>query len=93
MPQTASAKKALRVSLRRRSINDRWRSKLRSLERTFRKAVTGKQREEAQRLYRELQSTLDRMARRNIVHRNTVARTKSRFATTLTGFTDSTPGK
>ncbi|MDP3685369.1 MAG: 30S ribosomal protein S20 [bacterium] len=93
MPQTSSAKKALRVSIRRRAINDRWRNALRSLQRKFRSAVTAKKTDEAQSVYRELQSTLDRMARRHIVHRNTAARYKARSAAKLSGVTGSTPTK
>lgn len=80
MPQTSSAKKALRVSARRRVINDRWRSKLRATERKFKVALSEKNAEQARVLYVQLQSTLDRMARRHILHRNTAARTKSRLA-------------
>ncbi len=83
MPQTGAAKKALRVSRRRRTINDRWRNTLRSLERKFRQAMTGKKSDEAHALYGKLQSTIDRMARRHIVHRNTAARTKSRLSVRL----------
>lgn len=83
MPQTTAAKKALRVSRRRRAINDRWRNALRSLERKFRQAVTGEKPDEARVLYGKLQSTIDRMARRDIVHRNTAARTKSRLSARL----------
>ncbi len=78
MPQTTSAKKALRVATRRRAINDRWRSSFRNLERKFKKALSEKQLEEARTLSVKLQSTVDRMARRHIVHRNTAARIKSR---------------
>lgn len=87
MPQTASAKKALRVSIRRRAVNDRWRDTFRSLERKFRHAVTEKKPDEARSLYQELQSTLDRMARRHIVHRNTAARRKSRLSAKLAQIT------
>lgn len=84
MPQTASAKKALRVSERRRAINDHWRTKLRFTERKFLKALDAKNSAEARALFLSLQSTVDRMARRHILHRNTAARKKSRFAATLT---------
>lgn len=83
MPQTAAAKKALRVSRRRRAINDRWRKTLRSLQRKFRQAMTEKKSDEARTLYGELQSTIDRMAQRHIVHRNTAARAKSRLSARL----------
>lgn len=83
MPQTSSAKKALRVSARRRVINDRWREKLRTLERTFKKALAAKQADEARSVLTKVQSVVDRMARRHIVHKNTAARKKSRFAALL----------
>lgn len=80
MPQTASAKKALRVSERRRAINDHWRRKLHATERKFTKALVAQSAEQARALFVRLQSTLDRMARRHILHRNTAARTKARLA-------------
>lgn len=83
MPQTPSAKKALRVSERRRAINDRWRRMLRATERKFSKSLEAKNVAETQTLHRKLQSTLDRMARRHILHQNTAARTKSRLAAKL----------
>lgn len=83
MPQTSSAKKALRVSARRRVINDRWREKLRTLERTFKKALAAKKADEARSVLTKVQSVVDRMARRHIVHKNTAARKKSRFAALL----------
>ncbi len=83
MPQTQSAKKALRVSARRQAINDRWRSKLHRMERTLAKALTAKNTQELATLAVTLQSTVDRMARRHILHRNTAARIKSRLAAKL----------
>jgi len=83
MPQTTSAQKALRVSERRRIINDHWRAKLRFAERKFLKALGAKSGTEARTLFVSLQSTVDRMARRHILHRNTAARKKSRFAAKL----------
>lgn len=85
MPQTAAAKKALRVAARRRAINDRWRTAFHVLERKFRKAVGEKNAETARSVYGELQSTVDRMARRHILHRNTAARVKSRAAAKIAG--------
>ena len=89
MPQTTSAAKALRGSKRRRANNDRWRLKFRALERKFRRALAegpstrGEAADDAGTLYLQLQSTLDRMARRDILHRNTAARRKSRLVTLL----------
>lgn len=83
MPQTQSAKKALRVSERRRAINDRWRRLLRATERKFRKSLENQNVAAARTLHTKLQSTLDRMARRRILHRNSTARAKSRLAAKL----------
>lgn len=83
MPQTSSAKKALRVSGRRRIINDRWRAKLRNLERMFKRALAAKKTDEVRSTLYRLQSTLDRMAQRHIVHKNTAARKKSRLSAAL----------
>lgn len=83
MPQTAAAKKALRVAQHRQEINDRWRTKLHFLERKFAKAVADQNAETARTVYHDLQSTLDRLARRHILHRNTAARVKSRAAAAL----------
>lgn len=83
MPQTSAAKGALRQSERRRAINDRWRSKLRSIERQLKRAFAEQNAENARTLYVQLQSTVDRMARRHILHRNTAARVKSRFVAKL----------
>lgn len=80
MPQTTAAKGALRQSRRRRVINDRWRDRLTFLKRKFSHALESQQADQVRTLYTELQSTIDRMARRNILHRNTAARYKSRFA-------------
>lgn len=84
MPQTTAARGGLRQSLRRRAINDRWRDRLTLLKRKFARAVQTEQTEQARALYVELQSTVDRMARRHILHRNTAARQKSRLAAKLT---------
>lgn len=83
MPQTASAKKALRASARRRAANDRWRAALRALRVTFARRVTERNLEEARATYHKLQSTIDRMARRHILHQNTAARITSRTAAAL----------
>lgn len=83
MPQTASAKRALRVSKRQREANDHWRSTLRATERKFKQALKVKNTQDVRTFYLKLQSTLDRMARRHILHRNTAARHKSRFSAKL----------
>lgn len=84
MPQTQSAKKALRASKNRRLINDRWRKKVRAALHAVQKAITTKDKKAAAATYLKLQSTLDRAARRNIIHKNKAARQKSRLQKSIT---------
>ena len=67
MPRTRSAKKAMRQTKARTAVNRAQRSALRSAVKKAKAAIL-----EAERL-------LDRAGRKNIVHPNTAARTKSRL--------------
>lgn len=73
MPITKSAKKALRVSERRREINTRVRSTLKSTLKTFLAAPSADKLSEAF-------SRIDRAVKGKVMHRNTAARRKSRLA-------------
>lgn len=79
MPQLQAAKKALRVSARKRQINDRWRLKLRLATRAVREAIAAKDKATAKKALVKVHSTLDRTARRNIIHPNKASRLKSRL--------------
>lgn len=80
MPQTNSAKKALRVALRRRAINDRWRTRLRSSIKELKTAMASGKKDAALTALQVAQKMLDRAARHHIITRQTAARRKSRFA-------------
>jgi len=76
VPRIKSAKKALRKS---RSANERnrvRRSQLRTAVKKVRSATTAA---EAQVAYREAARLLDRAGRKNLVHKNTASRAKSRL--------------
>jgi small subunit ribosomal protein S20 len=60
-----------------REHNRQRRSQLRTAVKKVRTATSG---EEAQRAYAEAISALDRAGRKNLIHKNTAARTKSRLA-------------
>jgi len=79
MPQTQSAKKALRASHHRRLINDRWRKKMRETLRAVQNAIIAKDKKTAADAYLKAQSTLDRAARRHIIHPHKAARKKARL--------------
>lgn len=76
MPRTRSAKKRMRQTLRRTARNRSQRSALRTAIRKVRNAAT---REEALTAFRAAERLLNRAARKQLIHRNTAARYKSRL--------------
>ncbi len=82
MPRIKSAKKALRKSLSANARNRQRRSQLRTAVKKVRAAATPA---EAQAAYREAARLLDRAGRKNLIHRNTASRAKSRLQKLVTG--------
>ena len=80
MPNSVSAKKSHRQSLRRRARNRGQRSALRTAVRKVRDAVANGEIEQATTLLVAATSQLDRAAGKNLIHANKAARTKSRLA-------------
>lgn len=78
MPQTKAAKKALRASLRRRAENLVWKRKAKDLRRKIKKALSGKDKEIFELVSQYFQ-VLDKSAKKNIIHKNTAARLKSKL--------------
>lgn len=83
MPNTASAKKRVRQNSSRKAVN-RWR-KLRIKEqvRSFLKAVQEQDVKTAETEFRKACGLLDKTACTSTLHRNTVARRKSRLSRRL----------
>lgn len=77
MPRTKSAKKAMRQTKSRTERNRAQRSQLRSAIKKVRSATTAA---EAEKAFASAATLLDRAGRKNVVHRNTAARQKSRLA-------------
>ena len=82
MPRLKSAKKAMRKSRAANERNRARRSQLRTAVKKVRGAATAK---EAQAAFLEAAALLDRAGRKNLVHRNTANRTKSRLARLVAG--------
>ncbi len=76
MPQIKSAKKRLKTSLKRQQRNRAARSTLKSTLKAI-EAMPDEKREEANR---QIQSVLDKAAKRGIIHPKKAARLKSRSA-------------
>lgn len=77
MPRIKSAKKAMRKSRTAQERNRRRRSQLRTAVKKVRVAGNA---QEAQAALVEATRLLDRAGRKNLVHKNTASRTKSRLA-------------
>ncbi|MBI4120858.1 MAG: 30S ribosomal protein S20 [Parcubacteria group bacterium] len=83
MPITRGAKKAIRASERKRVFNDRRRRAMKEVLKSIRKAATGKNSTEAQKLLSEAYKAIDKAAKRGIIKKNNAARKKSRLVKLL----------
>ena len=75
-----SALKAHRQNVKRRDANRQLRSKLRTGLKTLRPQVGGKDQAASAEALGKVQSLVDKMAAKGMIHRNTAARYKSRLA-------------
>jgi len=80
MANIASARKRARQAEKRRQHNASLRSELRSAVRNVRKAIAAGDKKAAQNVYRSAVSTIDSIADKKIIHKNTAGRHKSRLA-------------
>ena len=79
MPQTKSAKKSLRQTERRTVRNNQIRKNLDYLWRQFKKALNNNDKAKIDELTKKLIKALDKAAQKNVIHKNKVARNKSRM--------------
>jgi small subunit ribosomal protein S20 len=80
MANTASARKRARQSETQRQHNASLRSELRTAVKNARKAIEAGDKAAAQTILQRATSTIDRIADKNIIHKNKAARHKSRLA-------------
>ena len=78
--RTKSALKANRQNIKRREHNRQLRAKLRTGLKSIRKSLDGKDIPAAKTALQSLQSLVDKMATKGIIHKNTASRYKSRLA-------------
>jgi len=76
MPITQSVKKRVRQSERRHERNQGYKSRMRS---AIRRVMTTESAEEAEPLYREAVSLIDKVAGKGIIHKNKAAREKRKI--------------
>jgi len=79
MPITSSAKKALRSSKRKHVFNSRRKNKMQSVIKEYKKLVSAKKTEEAQKLIPQLQKAIDKAEKSGLIKKNNASRKKSRL--------------
>ncbi|MDP3947425.1 MAG: 30S ribosomal protein S20 [bacterium] len=80
MPNTKSAKKEARKSIRRHAVNQTKRSALKAVIKQYRKLVAQKKFDEAGALLPQVQKALDKGVKTNLIKKNTASRIKSRLS-------------
>lgn len=91
MPNHKSAEKRVRQTAKRRDANRKKKITVRTYEKKIRRALAEEKIEDAQEAYRLFSSSIDRAAKRNIYHKNTAARKKSRLSALLKSFVQKAP--
>lgn len=85
MANSAQAEKRARQAEVRRAHNMSQRSTLRTAIKKVRKAVAAGDKNAAQAVFQSATGTIDRIADKKIIHKNTAARTKSRLSAAVKG--------
>ena len=80
MANSAQARKRARQANVRRDHNMSQRSELRTAIKNVRKAILAGDKAAAQAVFVQAQTTIDSIADKNIIHKNTAARQKSRLS-------------
>jgi small subunit ribosomal protein S20 len=80
MPITKSARKALRIAERKRSINDRTKKVLKEGVKKIQKLATQKNWNEAKASLQAAYSAIDKAAKKGVIKKNTASRKKARLS-------------
>ena len=80
MPITSSAKKAIRVSARKKLVNDRRTRTMKDEVKKLEKAVKAGKKEDAQKMISVAFQAVDKAAKRGVIKKNTASRKKARLA-------------
>lgn len=85
MANSAQARKRARQAVKQRAHNMSLRSTLRTAIKRVRKAIGLGDKTAAQAVFKESQSVIDSIADKQIIHKNTAARHKSRLSAAIKG--------
>lgn len=80
MPITKSAKKALRGSMRKKSVNDRNKKNVKEAIKKVEKLVKEDKKSDAKKILSQAYSAIDKAQKKGILKKNTASRKKARLA-------------
>ena len=80
MPITTSAKKAIRVSKRKKIVNDRRTKAMKDAVKKIEKAVKAGKKDEAVKMLPSAFAAVDKAAKRGVIKKNTAGHKKSRLS-------------
>lgn len=83
MPNTKSAIKAARSSLKKRAFNQKVKTKVKSEVKNLERLIKSANKSEATAKLREAMSAMDKAVKRGVMKKNTASRKKSRLAKAL----------
>ncbi len=85
MANIASSRKRARQAVARNAANSSQRSSLRTAIKAVRKAVAAGDKAAAAETFRQSQAIIDRIADKDLIHKNAAARYKSRLSAAIKG--------
>lgn len=80
MPITSSAKKAIRVSKRKKLINDRRTKNMKEAIKKLEKSIKAGKKDEAAKMLSAAFQAVDKAAKRGVIKKNTAGRKKARLS-------------
>jgi len=83
MPIKKAAIKSLKQSKKNALVNQRIKSRIKNLKKKFLKEVKVKNKEEAKKIFLQIQQILDKACQKNIIKSNKASREKSRLSKIL----------
>jgi small subunit ribosomal protein S20 len=83
MPNTKSAERRMRGSVRKQAHNHAIKSRLKSLEKRYLDLLKAGKKDEASLAYRQVSASFDKAAKSGVIHSGTASRKKSRLGTRL----------
>lgn len=83
MPNLKSSKKDVRRTKTRKERNSRQKSAIRTFAKGIMKSIKANKKEEAETLFNSFASLVDKAAKRNLIHKKTADRNKSRMSSRI----------